>query len=342
MKKIILILPYFGKLPEFFDVWLQSAMNNRTIDFLILTDCNIAYKVSPNIKIVHKTFAEFREMCQAAVDYPIALEKPYKLCDWRPLYQVVLKEYLKEYDFAGFVDCDTVLGDIRGMLTEKALEKYSHFLCLGHLQLQKINDPNFEDVLEHVKAQGKYTLQYVLQHSQNFCVDELPYGIPLTYWQRHPKDFFCEYHPDGRPLYDELTPNYNQFVDLYNDKDYLGRFYQLYHFYGRHENVVPFWKRVEHAKRKIRKKLHYRYDEGKLYRCYWIDGVYREEEIIYVHLYKRKMEVCITDFNHYYILPHKFLPSVNKWVVWKETRPRFMHKFRIYWRRELKRIFQML
>lgn len=79
MKKILLILPYFGKLPEFFDVWLQSAMNNRTIDFLILTDCNIAYKVSPNIKIVHKTFAEFREMCQAAVDYPIALEKPYKL-----------------------------------------------------------------------------------------------------------------------------------------------------------------------------------------------------------------------------------------------------------------------
>lgn len=96
--------------------------------------------------------------------------------------------------------------------------------------------------MEHVKAQGKYSLQYVLQHSQNFCVDELPYGIPLTYWQRHPKDFFCEYHPDGRPLYDELTPNYNQFVDLYNDKDYLGRFYQLYHFYGRHENVVPFGK----------------------------------------------------------------------------------------------------
>lgn len=52
MKKIILILPYFGKLPNFFYLWLQSAINNSTIDFLIVTDCVIQYEIESNIKIL--------------------------------------------------------------------------------------------------------------------------------------------------------------------------------------------------------------------------------------------------------------------------------------------------
>lgn len=340
MKKIILVLPYFGKLPSFFDVWLHSAINNTTIDFLIVTDCEIKTN-GKNIKVVHKTFTEFREMCQAIVDYPIALEVPYKLCDWRPLYGKVLNQYFKGYDFWGFVDCDTVLGDIRKMLTEMALDKYNHFLCLGHMQLQKIDDPHYDEVLANVKAQGKYPLQYVLQHPENFCVDELPYGIPLTYWKLHPDLFFCEYYPTGRPLYDEITPNYKHFVDMYNDKDYLGKYYYLYHFYGKHESVVPFWKRKDAGEKNIRKRLHYKYDRGTLLRCYWNKQGYHEEEILYVHLYKRSMIVESYDYDHFYVFPHRFTGKANKWIVWQETRPGFLHKFRIYWRKELKRFLDL-
>ena len=41
--KIVMILPYFGKLPNYFDLWLQSAEKNSTIDWLIYTDDFTAY-----------------------------------------------------------------------------------------------------------------------------------------------------------------------------------------------------------------------------------------------------------------------------------------------------------
>ena len=341
MKSIVLILPYFGKLPNFFNIWLQSAINNSSIDFLIFTDCIIDYPISDNIKIVPITFLEFKNKCQKYVDEVIALETPYKLCDYRPLYGKILSDYTKNYDFWGFVDCDTVLGNIRKFLTDELLNKYNHLLCLGHLQLQKVEDPFYDDILSHIQAQGKYNLKYVYSHPENFCVDELPYGLPLTYWNIHPEFFYCEYHPEGRPLYDELTPNYKQFVDLYNDKVYLGRFYH-YHFYGIYEHEVPFWKRSE-GNNYLRRMLHYKYRNGSLIRCYWRGIKYQEEEILYIHLYRRKMVVRTNNYNDYCIFPHEFYGNSsqdNIFRAWMKTRPRIFSQFRLYWRREIKKLLR--
>lgn len=41
MKKIRLIIPYFGKLPKFFPYFLLTAKRNQKIDFLIYTDQNV-------------------------------------------------------------------------------------------------------------------------------------------------------------------------------------------------------------------------------------------------------------------------------------------------------------
>lgn len=336
MKSIVLILPYFGKFPSFFNIWLQSANNNPTIDFLILTDFQITYQTGENIHVVSLSFEEFKSLCQHQFPYKISLDKPYKLCDYKPFYGKILNQYVKSYDFWGFVDCDTVLGNIRKMISPDLLEKFNHLLCLGHLQLQRVDDPLFDNVLSHMKAQGKYNLEYVYTHPKNYCADELPYGLPLTYWTLYPDKFYCEYKPEGRSLYDELTPNYKQFVDLYNDKDYLGRFY-YYHFYGVNEHVVPFWKRSGGGK-SVRHMLHYKYSQGKLMRCYWTKWRYHEEEILYIHLYRRKMNVLTDDYDNYYVLPHKFLKKANLFVIWKETRPRFLSQLRLYWRRELKRL----
>jgi hypothetical protein len=51
MKSIIIIIPYFGKLPPIFKFWRQSAINNPTIDFLFFTDCNI--QSTDNIKVIN-------------------------------------------------------------------------------------------------------------------------------------------------------------------------------------------------------------------------------------------------------------------------------------------------
>ena len=34
MKKIIIIIPYFGEFPNYFDLWMKSVKYNSDIDFL--------------------------------------------------------------------------------------------------------------------------------------------------------------------------------------------------------------------------------------------------------------------------------------------------------------------
>ena len=57
MKKIVFIIPYFGKWPSYFSMWLKSIKANPTIDFLIITDLEIGVGLSENIKILNWTFS---------------------------------------------------------------------------------------------------------------------------------------------------------------------------------------------------------------------------------------------------------------------------------------------
>ena len=42
MPRILLILPYFGKLSSYFHLFINSCYNNEAyVDFIIFTDCNI-------------------------------------------------------------------------------------------------------------------------------------------------------------------------------------------------------------------------------------------------------------------------------------------------------------
>ena len=44
MKKITIIICYFGKLPNYYKIWEYSAINNPTINFLLVTDQKIKSK----------------------------------------------------------------------------------------------------------------------------------------------------------------------------------------------------------------------------------------------------------------------------------------------------------
>ena len=112
-NRIILILPYFGKLPNFFPFWLQSCVNNKDIDFLIITDNeNLEVSSYKNIFKVTMTFDDCRAIIEEKLKRRVLLERPYKLCDYRPLYGKIFEDYIEGYEFWGFCDCDMIFGDI--------------------------------------------------------------------------------------------------------------------------------------------------------------------------------------------------------------------------------------
>ena len=51
MKSIVMIFPYFGKLPVQYKMWRESALRNPSVDFMFFTDADV--ETAPNI-IVHK------------------------------------------------------------------------------------------------------------------------------------------------------------------------------------------------------------------------------------------------------------------------------------------------
>lgn len=103
MKKVLYIIPYFGKFPTLFPLWLESCRYNPTINWIIFTDDKTVYDYPDNIKVIYTTFREIRKKIQELYDFPISLEKPYKLCDYKVAYGDMFSNYIDGYDFGDIV-----------------------------------------------------------------------------------------------------------------------------------------------------------------------------------------------------------------------------------------------
>ena len=100
MKKCCFIIPYFGKLPNYFPVFLKTCAFNKDYDWLIFSDDCSKYELPINVKIINLEFVDLKEKIKNKFkDFEIDLSYPYKLCDYKPAYGYIFEEYLKIYLF---------------------------------------------------------------------------------------------------------------------------------------------------------------------------------------------------------------------------------------------------
>lgn len=124
MNKIALIIPYFGKFPEWMPLYLYSCSKQKNIVFLYFTDCELPKKIYGNT-IFHKTtFEEYCEKVSQKLHIDFHPTQSYKLCDLKPFYGLVHEDDLKGYDWWGFGDLDLIYGDLSLLVNEKNLQKY--------------------------------------------------------------------------------------------------------------------------------------------------------------------------------------------------------------------------
>ena len=174
---IVVIGFYYGKFPDWMPYWLKSCADNPSIDFLLVTDIKIE-NLPENVKKIELTLSQVKTMFEKKLQMKIALEKPYKLCDYRPLYGIVLDDYIKDYDYWGHCDFDLVWGDIREFIEQYDIEKYDKFLPLGHLAFYR----NTDKVNNYYRLKGCKCGNYktILSSNHNFAFDELD-GIYAIY-----------------------------------------------------------------------------------------------------------------------------------------------------------------
>ena len=123
MKKILLILPYFGKWPVWFDAFLTSVDKNDTIDWLIPTDCLIPESYPANITFLKTTLKEINVLINSTIQCNVTISAK-KFCDLKPAFGEIFQEYITSYDFWGITDLDIIYGDIRKFITNELLNKY--------------------------------------------------------------------------------------------------------------------------------------------------------------------------------------------------------------------------
>lgn len=135
----MLIVPYFGQWPFWFDFFLLSCRHNPSIQWLLISNNPPPEHLPANIEYQEISFADYSSSVSQKLDVKFAPAHPYKLCDLKPMYGFLHQDELQDYDFWGFCDVDVIFGNLRDFFTPKLLE-YDVISChttriSGHLAL---------------------------------------------------------------------------------------------------------------------------------------------------------------------------------------------------------------
>lgn len=270
MKSIAYIVPYFGKFPDLFPIWLHSCGNNPTIDWIVFTDDRRAFNYPPNVHVHYLSFNKMREMVQDKLECNFYLDKPYKLCDFRIAYGEIFGDYLKIYDFWGFCDIDLIWGNIRNFLTDEVLSKFDKIGFQGHSTLIR-NTEFYNKLYKHGLKDGT-TFEQLIQSPESMFADE-------AYFNK---------------LFAELD------IDFYQEFTFANLSPFVYNF---RLNYLP----VEWNDRN--KHFIFEYKQGILTRVSLVGNELINDEYMYIHFLKREMNVCIDAEDDYYlIVPNKLVP----------------------------------
>lgn len=274
--KILIIIPYFGNFPNYFDFFLKSCKLNSDIEWLIFTDNKQFYDYPNNVKVIYSSFDDIKQTIQNKFDFKISLETPYKLCDYKPAYGYIFSDYIKEYDFWGYCDIDMIFGRIANFINKNLLEEYDKIGHLGHLSLYK-NKLDINTMF--LKAShGKYRYKEVFTNSRIFVFDEwADININTLLLENNKKIYYEENIIDVYPWDSYFNPIH---FDLYN----------------------RLW-------RKDDKNTLIKWENGCIFKIQKLKKGFEKKECLYAHFQKRKlnMDYTILEDNEFYVVPNKII-----------------------------------
>lgn len=290
MKSIAIVIPYYGKFPNYFDFWVESAKYNTTIDFYVVTDIEGASRYnSKNVKVINLALSTIKERISEIVGFECTLDEPYKLCDYKPAYGLIFSELLESYDCWGYCDVDTILGDIRMFVNKEIMHNYDKYYFKGHLTIFNNNEIN--NYLFMSENKNDYSYKEVFRTKYPCHFDETA------------MDIICN----------------NNGLRTYREYDYVDLEFRRHSF-------------VDVNKRHRRPQI-FMFDHGKLLRIVGRgESGIEAEPICYVHMQKRKIDVCATTLGYFLVVPNKIVDveTVDNDFVTKHSVDQIEYKYYLW------------
>ena len=186
---IILLIPYFGKWPAWFDYFLLTCRHNASIQWLFFTDCPVPKNAPDNISFQSISFEDYKKKVSAKLGINFYPDNPYKLCDLKPMLGFIHEEEINSYDFWGFSDIDLVYGDLRQYYTSERLSKFDLYSTharrvSGHLCLMR-NTKKMREAFRLIK-----NWQTLLAEQTHHALDEGAFSRLFIRHKNFPKWLF--------------------------------------------------------------------------------------------------------------------------------------------------------
>lgn len=125
-NKVCMIIPYFGKLPEWFNLYLYSC-SKVNIDFYFFTDCKIPRRTYKNTFFYYFSYEEYCDLVSSKLNIKYHPADKYNLVKIKPFLGIIHKNICSKYLFWGFSDVDLIYGKSINsvLLKEENLNKYN-------------------------------------------------------------------------------------------------------------------------------------------------------------------------------------------------------------------------
>lgn len=272
-KKVAFIIPYLGKLPNYFQIFLDSCSYNKSFDWLIFSDDVTSFDYPSNVHFYQMTFEQCKKLIQSKFNFEISLSVPQKLCDYKCAYGDIFADFIKEYRWWGHCDTDQIFGNLENFITDEMLEKYEKIGSLGHLTLYRNTPENNKTYASTDRYRQVFTIE------RGCAFDEwLPGNINEIYLASHKNIMLENYGADINP--------------------YMTTFQTVHYDLARNM----------YCKSEIKNSV-FCFDNGNLKQIYIANGKLEEKEYPYVHLQKRAMKDLRSQSRsaRYCIVPNKFV-----------------------------------
>jgi hypothetical protein len=164
-REIIILIPYFGRWPEWVNLFIETCKWNPEVCWLLYTDCGEPENKAENVRYVHLDFRDYKMLVRERLGIHFDPADPYKLCDLRPCLGQIHNREIGGFRFFGYGDIDVVYGNIRRFYTDDLLARADvisthrerlagHFAVLRNTEvIRRAYEciPGYQELLEQVR-----------------------------------------------------------------------------------------------------------------------------------------------------------------------------------------------
>jgi len=182
LPRIVLLLPYYGRLPVYFPIFLRSLFYNKDIlDVLFISDIDVSGMELPdNFLILPLSLDGFKKRIKVCTGFEPDLSKLIKLCDLKPLYGAAFVNEIKDYEYYAIGDCDLIYGNLSKHLEQVEFWNYDvlsfrrHWIAASFCLFR--NSKQIREIFLY-----NPDLEKIVISPEHFCADECgPYWDELS------------------------------------------------------------------------------------------------------------------------------------------------------------------